>query len=342
MYKKQIINDYVYDTLPLIKIFDKDYRKSFDMNCALVCTWSSETNKDIFQVSYVQSRKKMILNGFCKGLIVTDDRFISKWLYYYLNSSKAIQKIRESIVYTTRCNMSNSILKSIKIPIIDIKTQQQIIDIIEPFERLTNLYKKNIDKLINIGDFLSFMNSDYCEKISNITSIDIGSTPSTSEAKFWDGDLSWLNSGSLTNTTLVTKCSKKISKLAVINKSLKLANENSILLSIIDPSINKISIVHGEYYYNQSICNIIPSNKNFIGNIFFSLRNNIEKIRKLAIGTAQQSLNKKTISNFELLISKNNVINDLLNKILILIRYSSLKVNSINNIILLLIEKYVL
>ena len=134
VYKKQIINDYVYDTLPLIKIFDKDYRKSFDMNCALVCTWSSETNKDIFQVSYVQSRKKMILNGFCKGLIVTDDRFISKWLYYYLNSSKAIQKIRESIVYTTRCNMSNSILKSIKIPIIDIKTQQQIIDIIEPFE----------------------------------------------------------------------------------------------------------------------------------------------------------------------------------------------------------------
>ena len=156
IYNKLPITDFKYELLPTINIFKSDINKYSSHKNKFACTWSSETNIDIFQASYISTDKPFILNGFSKLFIIKDKRFLAKWVVYFINGSKSIQKNRLSIAYTTRCNMSISELKRIKIPLINIEEQQSIIDIIEPKEYLFLKY----NKLINIEDIKQF-NKDW-------------------------------------------------------------------------------------------------------------------------------------------------------------------------------------
>ena len=117
--------------MPKINIFEKDiYFKYKSQKNSIAITWSSETNIDIFQASFISTDKPLILNGFCKIIKIKKEiPILPKWLTWYLNFNKYIQKIRRSIPYTTRCNMTINELKNIYIPKIDLYTQQAIINI---------------------------------------------------------------------------------------------------------------------------------------------------------------------------------------------------------------------
>ena len=149
VYDKNTLSDFKYNKLPKINIFEKDIKKFYkSRKGSIVATWSSETNYDVFQSIYIDTSKPFIVNGFCKIINVIDINLINpKWLTFYLNFNPIIQKQRSSIPYTTRCNMTLNELKNIKIKSIPIESQQQIINIIEPFERLKIYISNFIDKI---------------------------------------------------------------------------------------------------------------------------------------------------------------------------------------------------
>ncbi len=152
VYDKNTLSDFKYNKLPKINIFEKDIKKFYkSRKGSIVATWSSETNYDVFQSIYIDTSKPFIVNGFCKIINVIDINLINpKWLTFYLNFNPIIQKQRSSIPYTTRCNMTLNEFKNIKIKSIPIESQQQIINIIEPFERLKN-------KINNIMEYLKII-----------------------------------------------------------------------------------------------------------------------------------------------------------------------------------------
>ena len=131
VYKKDTIHDFKYKFLPKINIFEKDYKNKYkSQKNSIAITWTSETNIDIFQATFINTNKPLVLNDFCK-IFKIKDKFpiIPQWLTWYLNFDKHIKKIRKSIPYTTRCNMTINEFKRMYIKKCDLVTQQKIINI---------------------------------------------------------------------------------------------------------------------------------------------------------------------------------------------------------------------
>ena len=191
-----------------------------------------------------------------------------------------------------------------------------LINIIEPFEKLINKIDKSINKLLSIGDYVVNLDKNNRKvSIKEICFVNIGSTPSTKNKKFWEGNNPWLNSGSLTNENVVINHSSLISDDAIKSKNLKESKIGNTLISIIEPSINKISLSSKKFFYNQSIANIEARDKNLKGFAFFEIRKNILMLSSLSTGTAQKSINKTDIENFQISISNDKDKNELLSNI---------------------------
>ncbi len=371
VYKRESINDNF--EFQKINIFNKNLNMYKNNYWNLIFTWSSETNNDIFYGTYINTHKKFIVNGFCKILKVIDTSYSPKWLCWYINYSKNVQAVRESILYTTRCNMKKKYLDDIKIPKINIFAQQQIIDIIEPkeklflkyhnivdisnidnfkktwsilidiiepFEKIREKYIKVNKKIIKIFDlhFKKYnMKNNYIKLKDFCLSINVGSTPSTKNPENWNGNIYWINSGILTDNYVQMDFSKKITNIGKDSKKLKLSNIGSIFISILEPSINKISICGHSTCYNQSIANL---DSQYNGYLFFIIRNLINQIKSLESGTAQQSINKTNLENFKIPLPNKN--DNEYNQVINLIINLNYKIKVIDKIIKKLIDLYII
>ena len=94
VYKKDTIHDFQYKFLPKINIFEKDYKNKYkSQKNSIAITWTSETNIDIFQATFINTNKPLVLNGFCKIFKIRDKfPILPQWLTWYLNFDKHIQK----------------------------------------------------------------------------------------------------------------------------------------------------------------------------------------------------------------------------------------------------------
>lgn len=252
--------------------------------------WLLKNKKEISELGYGTTFKVLYLEPFKK--------YIDKIFLPDLEEQQQIINIIEP--------KEDLFLKYHKV--VDITTLEtftsswaNLINIIEPFEKIECKYKAKIDYILKIGDFkiLNPFSTKYF--LRDFFNVEIGQTPSTKNKSYWkDGENFWINSGALTNNLVLLNATNKITQNAVKSKNLKKSNKYSTFISIMEPSINKISLSGISSYFNQSIANIEPINKNDYGFIFFELRRNIYKLSSLSTGTAQKSINKSDLLNFKI------------------------------------------
>ena len=97
-------------------------------------------------------------------------------------------------------------------------------------------------------------------KLSNISQIESGGTPSRSEKKYWNGTIPWLKIGDL-NSKCVTKSSEYITELGLKNSSARIFKRGTILYTIF-ATIGVVSILDIDASTNQAIAGL-----SFFGNI---------------------------------------------------------------------------
>ncbi len=301
VYDKNVLSEFKYNNLPKINVFEKDINKFYkSRKGSIIATWTSETNYDVFQLVYVNTNKPFIVNGFCKILNVIDNKLINpKWLSFYLNYDPIIQKQRSSIPYTTRCNMTLNEIKNMKIKIIPIQIQQEIINIIEPFEKLRESLSKKILYIDKIT--LNIVKTISCKKrIEELASVIAGQSP-PQLSKYWkNGCIPFLNINDLTNNIYVLNANNFMNNLAFKSYRCKLTTNYSILVGKVSPGKNKISVTNKGFVVNGAIRVIEPLNYKNYGQIFESIRSNSYKLSKIASGSVQQQINSKQLLNLEI------------------------------------------
>ena len=172
-------------------------------------------------------------------------------------------------------------------------------------------YNKQIANLISRGDLLLFKASR-AEPLSNYANVLLGGTPSRAHPEYWDGDISWINSGAITGSPAILECSEKITKLGVQKSATKCANAGETVLSIIEPSKEKVSLVlDNEIYFNQSVICISSKKQLWQGLLFFASRKLIDDIKGYATGAAQQSINKDLVENEQITVPDDSTIQKL-------------------------------
>lgn len=126
--------------------------------------------------------------------------------------------------------------------------------------------------------------------------IQTGTTPSTSNTHFFDGDIDWYTPGDL-NNELLFESEKKITQLAISKNEVKLFKGDSILIVGIGGTTGKTSYLQNESTFNQQITGF-HSNNESNKFLFHQLRSYSKLFLRIANYTTLPILNNDFFKSF--------------------------------------------
>jgi len=145
------------------------------------------------------------------------------------------------------------------------------------------------------------------DSLENIFDIVSGSTPSTENAEFWDGELNWITPNDLNKIkhVYISGSERKITDKGLRNCSAQLIPKNAIVMSSRAP-IGYLAIAKQEFTTNQGCKSFILKNtsKHCSEFHFFNLSFNMKKIKDLGTGTTFMEVSKKDLNSVEVSFPK--------------------------------------
>ena len=137
------------------------------------------------------------------------------------------------------------------------------------------------------------------EKIGNIFSVYVGSTPSRKVSSYWNGDINWVSSGEVAFCNIYST-KEKITKLGLNNSSTTVHPSGTVLLGMIgegktrgQAAIIKTSAAHNQNTAALRCISGVCSPKY----LFYFFTFSYELTRRIGSGNSQKALNKNMIEN---------------------------------------------
>lgn len=211
--------------------------------------------------------EKFSASDHCFVFKSNSDEIKTKYIYYYIKNNLKLLETK----YTGGGlrNMSKKSLNTLDIPIPTLETQNKIIQIIDDLEKQFKNYSENVNGgiLRRMTYYIENMFKTHKDKVEikklgDTIKINIGITPSTKEAKYWEnGTNPWVSIRDLGNTTIpITNTARKITDVAVSEKKPKLVKSGTTLMSF-KLSIGKMGIAGCDLYTNEAILHMNTDNK---------------------------------------------------------------------------------
>ncbi|WP_180324357.1 restriction endonuclease subunit S [bacterium endosymbiont of Bathymodiolus sp. 5 South] len=159
---------------------------------------------------------------------------------------------------------------------------------------------KNNCQLLEEGEF-SLPKGRAVKKLGEVCEIRNGGTPKTGNKEYWNGGIKWITPKDLgkLNDIYVADTLRKISEIGLQKSSAKIIPKNSIILSTRAP-IGYIAINTLEMATNQGCRGIIPSNKIIEKYLFYFLRNSVNLLNDLGVGTTFKELSTKALASVQI------------------------------------------
>lgn len=137
-------------------------------------------------------------------------------------------------------------------------------------------------------------------KLGEICEIVSGSTPKTSVAEYWDGDIKWITPAELTNESYIIDDSvRKLTELGVKKTGLTPFPAGTVILSSRAP-IGKVAIAGCEMYCNQGFKNLICSDKINNKYLYWFLKGNTAFLNSLGRGATFKEISKGIVGDIEI------------------------------------------
>ena len=199
-----------------------------------------------------------------------------------------------------------SILVQTKIPLPPLQIQKQIV---ERLDKIAEAQKLN-DELIQKSDelFQSLLHKELnptdknweVKKLNELGEIVTGTTPSTKNSEYWNGEFLWATPTDIKKDTFIlTDTPKKLSREGY--EKTRPVPKNSILVTCI-ASIGKMAISGKEMATNQQINSIVCNKDNDPFFVFFSLQKDKKKLISLGKTTAVPIINKSEFGRIKILL----------------------------------------
>lgn len=136
-------------------------------------------------------------------------------------------------------------------------------------------------------------------KIKNVCAfIGSGTTPSSHNLSFYDGDIFWIQSGDLYGTSFIQDTSVKVTKLATkVYSTLKIYKSPYIVMAMYGGSVGNISISLIDACVNQATCCLQPNFKIYLKFLYYWLVFCKVDFLSLAAGGGQPNISQNKIKN---------------------------------------------
>ncbi|MDE6035931.1 MAG: restriction endonuclease subunit S [Ruminococcus sp.] len=137
-------------------------------------------------------------------------------------------------------------------------------------------------------------------KLSDIIEIIGGGTPKTSRVDYWNGDIPWLSVKDFNNDNrYVYSTEKSITQAGLENSSTKLLRKDDIIISA-RGTVGEISMIPFPMAFNQSCYGIRGKNCVDKSYLYYLLKYNIYKLKKLTHGSVFDTITRSTFEQIEI------------------------------------------
>lgn len=242
--------------------------------------------------------------------ILPSDKYNPKFLYYIL-SSKTENLIQMS-VGGAQPNISQGIIKNIKIPLPPLEVQEEIVKELDGYQAVIDGAQKVVD---NWKPTLPINPNWEKTRLGDICEVQSGGTPLKNKKEYWSGgSINWYSSGEL-NDIYTSESNGKITPLGLKNSNAKLFPKGSLLVGMYDTAAFKMSILDREATFNQAISGIKPNNKINMYFLYLYFTANRDSYMKQRSGVRQQNLNKGFICDIEVPVPSLEEQKDIVSKV---------------------------
>lgn len=139
-------------------------------------------------------------------------------------------------------------------------------------------------------------------RISDICDIINGATPSTSNSKYWDGDIPWITPKDLSTHTMryISRGERSITQLGYNSCSTSIVPKDTILLTSRAP-IGYLAMAANDICTNQGFKSIICKKHIILPfYLFYWLQNNVDFLKSISNGATFKELSKDSLANVEI------------------------------------------
>jgi type I restriction enzyme S subunit len=308
---------------------------------------------------------KASLTENCVKILPNKDILNNEFLYYFLSSSLGQNEINKKIVGAVQPKLPIYNINDIVLNLPDLPTQTAIEEILSSLDDKIELNNKINQELENLAQtlfkqwFIDFefpnengepykssggemVDSELGEipmgwktgTLNDILEVKGGTTPSTKNPLFWDGEFHWTSPRDLSNLQfpLLLNTAKKITKEGLREISSGLLPKGTLLLSSRAP-IGYLAITEIEIAINQGYI-AINAKKGFSNKyILYWIKSNMELIIERANGSTFLEISKTNFKQINCLIPSSVILNEYENQIEII--FEHLRINLLENQVLI-------
>lgn len=168
-----------------------------------------------------------------------------------------------------------------------------------------------ISKIIYFKDYPIF-------KISEISNVGSGGTPSRSRKDYYNGKIPWIKTGEVVND-IIYDTEEKITQEAIKNSSAKVYKKDSLIIAMYGQGKTRGRTAKlGVNATTNQACAVlynIDSSKLLTDFLWIYLMNEYERLRELASGNNQPNLNAQMIKNYPVVIPSKEIQQNIINKV---------------------------
>lgn len=247
------------------------------------------------RVVLLEEDEQYLCNNFTQVLRFKDiePRFTFYALFYFYQTNKtAIRSMGSKTTGIQNLNMSKYL--EIGIPNANEFEQKQFVSIAEQADK--SKFSGPKSQFIEMfGDTFKNDKNWPFKKLPEVTTIVLGSTPSSSNSAYWDGDIKWITPAEIEEDSFyLYDSARHLTEDGVQAASLKSFPTGTVILSTRAP-IGKTAIAGCEMYCNQGFKNFVCKKDLNSVYLYYTLKSHKEELQKMGTGSTFLELSKKAI-----------------------------------------------
>ncbi len=273
---------------------------------------------DVEKCALITSKESGWLCGTgCLRVRIISELLDPKFCAYYLSMDEIKAWVTSNAVGTTMPNLNSSILKKLPLVLPPLPEQQAIASVLSALDDKIDLLQRQNHTLEQMAAtlfrqwFIEEAKEDWKEvTIGDIFTLKGGSTPSTKESSFWDGNISWTSPKDLSNSKSIFMfdTERKITEAGLAKISSGLLPVRTLLMSSRAP-IGYLAMTDIEVAINQGYI-AIPEHQTYSTEFMYLwCQLNMDTIENAGNGSVFQEISKSSFRDLIFVIPDENTLN---------------------------------
>lgn len=255
------------------------------------------------------------------------EKLSSQFLYYWISSSFGKESLINRCIGSSQSALTIDILKKYRICVPEIEVQNRIVDILSTYNILIELNTKRIKTLEQMAENLykewfvrfrfpghekvEFENGipkgwEKC-RFSSIANILSGGTPNTDKEEYYNGDIPFYTPKDSTDNYYVFDTITKITEDGLKHCNSRLYPKNTIIITA-RGTVGNLNLLGVPMAMNQSCYAINSDRINPQLFLFFLLKREILKIKKVASGGVFDTIIVNTFDHIKVILPPDEII----------------------------------